>query len=332
MSDYTESELQFEDNLRYNDDIVYDEENYEIEHVRLPSILTKYYDDQYENRCSIPYDNVCISDLVLVCKKSDIECNTMNIFDRFETQLIINGSRILQLQLIINLVMAKLIDKEIKEIDNEIYIPLVLFNIGKYNELDGNKFPLYRFKDKRITIYFRWFNGKIKSDMRIEYRKYKLKCVSNPTIMFNEIHNDLILVKPKCHFSQSIDNLYIYDRYDIGAPSKFLIIYDLDDDSLMNTLEEVHLNHGHKSKSWYSNEGEIMKLKLFGRIVYMISLIDGYKSIKKMKKYIKKNIDFIINDGIEFHKTSQLTLKFTDDSIENDIMIYNIQYYWTADC
>lgn len=317
--EYESNPTVFENKLGYNEYIIYDEENYEIESLPLKTGRTKIV--------HIPLEYVCISDLYLVYKKSDFEF-TINKYKDTCISLIIGGSQIYILSLFYIMIIANMIDKKIKEFDDEIKIPLVLFDLSKYNSSLGNKFPLFAMKYHEVSITI--VDGFPITDARIEYRKYKLKQTHIRGISVYDISYELAMLDPQRGFTTQFNNEFLYN-INMGnqyCPAKLLIIHDKENTNYLNPIEEIQLIHHNKTYTWNYDRGEIMKLKIFDKIAYIISLDPEYRSVKQLKNMVKKFNSWNKNNGIVFSKDDKITIKFATDNdpTNNYILIYEMRY------
>lgn len=363
MCDYINEELQcndrstLEDDLSYNEHLCYDEEDYEIAAL---SFRQNFYskDEQWRYRYNVtfPLENVCISDLCLVFKSRNIDPNLYTLFAKTQIILEIGGNNIYIIPLFINSIIATLIDKSVKQDDDLIKIPLIFFDISKRNRISGTKFPLYAIRNRQVTISLISLPESISLYTQLEYRKYKLKQndinhnkkitnINDDIFSYDYIIKDeyltdgsydLTMINPIRRFTKSANlntyNTYVFTNGDGEFhPTKLLIFYNSNDNidmnMNMNLLEQVQLSHNNdKSYTWNYNDGDIMKIKIFNKIVYIISLDSEYRSIKRMKNMCKKYIESNRNNGFVFNQTSRITLKFANDSAKILMKIYEIRY------
>lgn len=353
MDGATEQELNhlsdpnvLKNDLTYNEQIIYDEENYETESLRLEFVSNNYNGNGNVYQVRLPdEENTCISDLYLIINKSyQIESTINELFNEIQLCLEINGQHTCYISMFLNLIIANLLDKSIKELDDEIKLPLIFFDMNKYDKLVGCKFPLFIYDN--IKVGFLKMPKLIDLDARIEYRKYKLKPDIN-----REIYFELYTIMVVGCFTKQRESYLNIQNISVKNPGKLLICYNDDIDDDMTFLEEVHIvntdpdydsdynsdydfdydydyNSGSDSVTYKYKyiDGDIMKLKILGKTAYVISLDPEYKSINKIKNIVKKHNSWNKNNGVNLDRNSKITLKFSNDSTISKMNLCEIRY------
>lgn len=279
-------------------------------------------------------DNMCeISDLRLHVTLDNFNDSLRNHILDWSIELIIGGIQIDKIDMITNFFLCKVLKKKIKETDTELIIPLTLFDMSSYD-----KFPMYS----------------------LTYHEVKIRVNTK-----NEI-NDLSLLVDKYYFdydhdiekklqvafcqtqSQFFENIVSHVKLDtmiFNHPTQFMyFVFDSDDIFTQPKLDKVFLFLNDLDPiKWDSYSDEIVFVKIFDKIISVVSLIPDIKTIKDIRKMFKElkndkeNNKFTNGVGINFSRIDKMNIKLKfDENINVSGIIgginLNIQYFTQGMC
>lgn len=233
-----------------------------------------------------------LSDLVMKLRRSEIgdDCNVVNLFnmacivcDIFSrpnsNEKNYYSHDISRISFIANLFLAKLINKEIKEYDDIIEIPIVIFDINKSlknrNCNFGNKYPVCLIKDCviRISIVCEFT---VPINISFSYRRYNVKSALD----YEKLDYDCICIET-CE-SLIISNNDTNSRL-MGTKCKILLFscFKEYDPLEFDIIEQIRLYlDGKEPIVWNDRDGDIIKMKIEDRYVYAVSLCPQIRSKK----------------------------------------------------
>lgn len=132
-------------------------------------------------------ENVVVSDLFLIISHQDYDFDNFNILGS-RIRLQIDNCIVYEIDMDVNLVMAKIVGKKIKQYDNIIEIPIIFFDLEK--SLIYNKYPLFNTTTQNIKIFLPLTN----CSLSLKYKKYYIyeekpqQSIFNPII---QIHKEI---------------------------------------------------------------------------------------------------------------------------------------------
>jgi len=299
----------YSDNCNDNDDTcLYDKDNYEI--VRTDFI---YSNDDHEIRHEPVNDLAVLSDLVMVIKRSEIGDENINdiLSRQIYLKLEIGGFDVMSLDMLMNLFLMKIFNRNIKEYDDYIEIPLILFDFNKNNKLTNRKLPLFTLTHHQVQIKIKGLNKSISSGFK--YCKYKVP-------LSKVYNNDRLLHSLETFIIETQTLMYIKSdvyKLSFNHPCKIILVkflnscndddyYDQDYD--FDKIKQIKLSlNGAKPIIWDNDEGEIMKFRICGQCIYAISLSPEFKSKKNIKKiFLGEECGY----GINFSRIDNSFLSF----------------------
>lgn len=283
-------EINYDKNLLKNNERIYDPD-YEIIEI------------SQNNKSEYCIENgpYLISDLTIKIKRSAIG-DHVNLIDFFnKISIILNlGIDCIKFSLLDNLMLCKLMGKTIKEYDDTIELPLILFNLGKPHPLVGSKIPVFLLKYHAITLQFLSRESSLRPiGIHLCYQRYKLLPDINLKIpnqnlsellldIDHEIPNlDLFYLQfQEDKFFNNLDNKY---RINFNHQTKILFIQlektGYDSDLFFDQIRRVKLYlNGMDPIIWDDQDGQIMKFRIYGNSFYAISLSPEFKSKKSIHK------------------------------------------------
>lgn len=331
------SEINTDDNLYNIDNKNYDNyDNYEI--IETDFI---YPSDDITNcniiNYNIPYGYFMLSNLVMRIKRSELgDKNVLNTLKHVKLELNIGGTTITKMYFMTNLFIAKMLNRNIKEYDDIIEIPLTLFNMNKYDKRFESKLPICLIKYNDVCVKIYGIDKHI--SIGLKYRQYESTLQTNT-------HCELFIIQ----IQEIRFILCEQERYKLNFrhPCKIIII------RLFNTINNIHdtsINDldGDKIKTiglslnmfepitWNNDDGEIMKYRIGNDMFYAISLSPEFKSSKHIKKMFKSTETCI---GIDFSRQDRahLIIDFYENNLSYEYvqistMNVNIIRYMTDMC
>lgn len=281
-------------------------ETYELQ--KKGSGITKIFTIEHTKK-----DTYEISDLRLRVKLTDFNSSIRNSTLNWIAELYIGGALVNRMDMITNLFLCKAMKKHIKETDEELIIPLILFDLSSCD-----KFPIYLMGMHEVSIRICTRDEPFELSMFVEKyyidaepKKYKkLTSAICQTQLWNFENNN------------ELKNIRFYH------PSQFMyMVFNSDDIFTQPQISKIflHLNNQEPIK-WDTYLDEIIHIKVFDKIICIVSLISDIRTIKdigKMFKEIKYNIvktqnqiKFDIPAGINFSRIDKIKISFEFD--DND--------------
>lgn len=256
----------------------------------------------------IPKDsNPCeISNLRLHIKLNNFNESLRTHILHIGIKLIIGGSYIIEMPMITNLFLCKIMKKKIKDTDEELIIPLVLFDMSSHD-----KFPLYRLTWHSIKIEI----SDIKCfDISLFVDKYDVETS-------NEKPFTSIICQTQYNIFNNMKTVFF------NHPVQFMCI-ELDDEDVFTQrkISKISLSlNGFSPIVWDSYRDEILYVKIFDKIISFVSFIPNIKTIKDIRKMFKEikvermnNKKFDIRSGINFSRIDKSNISFETDEITNN--------------
>lgn len=311
------------------------------------------------------------SNLTMKINRTDID-DMENIFYLFKFcrfQLLVSGMITFDLDFVTNLFLIKLLNRSIREYDDIIEIPLILFDLNKQNETYGSKLPSVDASDKcalpifllhndDVTLRIINYNKDIK--MNLTYHCHKLnnnnlEKYSRTLLLHNlqKIYDSTEFWTIECqNYCTKISNTINYSHgYEIKFKHicKLLFIrFDQDDvnknkiydsDLCCDFIKKISLSLNKTNTiSWDNEDGEILMFRFLGNYVYVISLSPEFKSKKNIKKILLGEEHGI---GINFSNigTAILNMEFYTnansvpyDNIHISVLNVNIMCFYNGFC
>lgn len=256
-----------------------------------------------EVRCDIRYEDILISDLKIKIKIDDYDkdLNNNNLLNN-KLLFYIGGSIVMELSMEINLLLAKLSEKNKKEYDDLIEIPVVLFDLQK-NKL--KKFPLFLVNYQVVSIVIKITDNDsiIKNGVIFSYRKYKCN-KSNSAINISSIEYPIIQTQ---NIQKILSNGCRQIKLDnLNSICQMLIIKLVDNNTFEDSIKKIILSLCDCDPIIWEDD-EIIKYNICGNILYCIPLSPDIKSKKRMKKIFNNNEN---GYGINFSKIDKSILTF----------------------
>lgn len=260
-----------------------------------------------------------VSNLRMHIKFSDFNNSIKDTILLWKIKLEIGGYVMNEVDMITNLFICKMLKYKIKETAYGITIPITFFDLSSYK-----KFPLYlmTYHETRISIT-------MPEDFDVEVFADKYH-IENPQLPLHKLSMAMCQTQ-YTNFESSLNDKI---RFSFNHPSMFLY-FTLDNFDVFTQqyIDKVHLYlNEHSPIIWDSYEDEIIKIKIFGKIIYFVSLISDVKvlsdirkmfkyDIKKTKRVEKEYIDyngekrkehrkvFAVNSGINFSRIGRMDIK-----------------------
>lgn len=262
-------------------------------------------------------DTCEISDLRLHIKLTDFNNSIRNHILNWSIELIIGGMCINRIDMITNLFLCKATKKKIKETDEELIIPIILFDISSYT-----KFPLYLLYWHEVSIHIDTQNEQFELSMFVD--KYYVDSDVDP-----KKYPDI-----QCAMCQTqLDNFENVRelKYMFNHPTQFIyFVFDSEDIFTQPQLNKIFLYLNNLDPiRWEAYLDEIIHIKIFDKIIYVISLIPDIRVMKDIRKMFKElkhseiktqnKTKFDIPAGINFSRIDKMKIsfEFDDNAIEN---------------
>lgn len=283
-------------------------------------------------------DTCEISDLRLHIKLTDFNSSIRNHILNWSIDLNIGGSRVDNMDMITNLFLCKAMKKKIRETNEELIIPIILFDVSSYA-----KFPLYLLYWHEVSININTQNEPFELSMFVD--KYYIDVDPEKSTRF-----ECALCQTQLWKFENTDEL---KNIRFEHPTQFMyVVFDSEDIFTQPQLSKIflHLN-GLEPIRWETYLDEIICVKLFDKIICIVSLISDIRTIKdirKMFKEIKHNIiktqnktKFDIPAGINFSRIDKTNISFEFNNSECDnsnvsgrigVMNLNIQRFMQGMC
>jgi hypothetical protein len=278
-------------------------------------LLSKHGGCKHEFMIEHNIKSMCeISDLRLHIKLNDFNNSAINHILNWKFELIIGGLCVDEMDMITNLFLCKVMKKKIKETCEELIIPIVFFDVSSYT-----KFPLYLlyWHEVSIRIYTKnelfelsMFVDKYNIDANIDPEEHPgVRCAFCQTQLHSFENSETI----KCLFNHPTQFIYVvFDSEDIFTQPQINKIF-----LYLNNLDPI---------KWETYLDEIIHIKIFDKIIYIVSLIPDIRvirDIRKMFKELKHNEvnnaqckkKFDIPVGINFSRIDIIKLSFEFDDI-----------------
>ncbi len=270
-----------------------------------------------------------VSDLTLKIRRSDIgDANIMDIFEYSKIEFGANEMLIISINFSVNMFLAHIHNKKIKEYDDVIEIPLVIFEMNNQDKF-GGKFPLSITEHGHPKICLYMHNVSPLKQVKFSYKCFYLNDDANANMNdnMNANMNDNVGVTMFMLQSQNICTIFDDQCKIIKLPFNnqckvLLLRFSRNDVFMCDQIKTVYLSLNKALPIvWNDEDGEIMKFRIYGENIYVVSLSPEFKSKKSLHKIISRREH---GYGINFsrHESADLFVELYDDSLLNNSKVW----------
>lgn len=297
-SKWDDYDINYPDNYDFDNSDNDIDDSYEI--VNSDMIIPYRSEIEYE----ITYDYVLISDLRIKIKLNhyDIGNNYMNKLLHINLYFYVCGSIVSAFTMEINLLLANILEKNKKELDEFIELPIVFFDLEK-NKF-SNKFPLFLMDHSNIKIKIDNLDEIADNGIIITYKKYNYK-----KLIITDIINilEFVIIQIQFH-SERFKNIGSIYRLPFNGICKMLIIKFFGINTLEDNIRRIKITLAENSSPIIWDYDKIIRYNMYGNIYYCIPLSPEIQSKKGTKKLLSNKNEN--GYGINFSRIDQPKISF----------------------